>query len=438
MTFAEPDKAVRPMAYVVSSGVRSRLSDRLHPGIADANVARSGPTTLGPRTTDPATPRSPFDRGRSRLRFDARLLGLAEDPRQPLMERVKALAMHDQHLDEFFQVRVAGLLEQVRAGVSTEGPDGMTPGQQLEAIRERVQTLGVRQARAFANHLRPLLAAEGIRIEEWAGLTKRDQEHLRATFEAHVFPILTPLSVDPAHPFPYISDLSLNLAVVVRDPRTNIGRFARVKVPAHIPRFVPLPGDEIFVPLEQVIAGQVQMLFPGMEIVAVHHFRVTRDRDLRVEVLERDELAAIGGGVRRRHRSSRVVRLEVQDSMPRSIRDLLVDELRMAPADVYTTTCMLGVGDLHQLTELGRLDPTPRPEVGMNRSRTLSLRYAGHRPNAPTRRRARTPSGRSVRSAPRPVAGGVVDVLAKWVGIVGLHASVFVGSVKALLPGLIR
>src|SRR5215212_6295680 len=141
MTFAEPDKAVRPMAYVVSSGVRSRLSDRLHPGIADANVARSGPTTLGPRTTDAATPRSPFDRGRSRLRFDARLLGLAEDPRQPLMERVKALAMHDQHLDEFFQVRVAGLLEQVRAGVSTEGPDGMTPGQQLEAIRERVQTL---------------------------------------------------------------------------------------------------------------------------------------------------------------------------------------------------------------------------------------------------------------------------------------------------------
>jgi polyphosphate kinase len=419
---------------LMSSVVRTHRSDDPYPRGANPNITRSAARTLHPRTTtDRATRRSSFGRGRSRLTFDARLLGLAEDPGRPLIERVKALAIHDQQLDDLFQVRVAGLLEQVGAGISAEGPDRMTPGEQLEAIRERVQTLGVRQARVFANDIRPLLAAEGIRIEEWAGLTERDQEYLRTAFEAHVFPILTPLSVDPAHPFPYISDLSLNLAVVVRDPKTNIGRFAQVKVPAHIPRFVPLPGNEIFVPLEQVIAGQMQMLFPGMEIVAVHHFRVTRDRDLRVDVLERDQLAAIGWGVHRPHRSSRVVRLEVQGAMPQSIRDLLVHELRLMPADVYTTTSMLGLGDLHELTELGRLDL--QPWVGMHGSRALAHQYARQRPSAPARRRR----GRStVRSAPRPVGSGYRDVLARCIGIVGLHASVFLASARALLSGPIR
>jgi polyphosphate kinase len=291
------------------------------------------------------------------LEFNARVLAFAEDGAQPLMERVKFLAIFNRNLDEFFQIRVAGLKEQVGAGIWVTDPSGMTPRQQLDAISERVRTLTARQNRMFAKRIRPLLADAGVRLEEWANLDKVARADLRDTFERQVFPILTPLSVDPAHPFPYISNLSLNLAVVVRDPTTKIRRFARIKVPPIIPRFVALPDGERFLPLEELIAAHAELLFPGMEIAAIHPFRVTRDADIDVEVAEADDLLSmIEAVVQRRERSPQAVRLEVNSSMPKSVRSLLVEELRLIASDVYVTKAMLGLDDLWQLTELDRPD----------------------------------------------------------------------------------
>ncbi|MFL5736724.1 MAG: polyphosphate kinase 1, partial [Actinomycetota bacterium] len=304
------------------------------------------------------------------LEFNARVLALAEDGTQPLMERVKFLAIFNRNLDEFFQIRVAGLKEQVGAGIWVTDPSGMTPRQQLDAISERVRTLTARQNRMFAKRIRPLLADAGVRLEEWASLDKVARADLRETFDRQVFPILTPLSVDPAHPFPYISNLSLNLAVVVRDPTTKIRRFARIKVPPIIPRFVALPDGERFVPLEELIAAHAEMLFPGMEIVAIHPFRVTRDADIDVEVAEADDLlSTIEAVVQRRERSPQAVRLEVNSSMPKSVRSLLVEELRLIASDVYVTKAMLGLDDLWQLTELDRPDLKAPPWTGVTQSR---------------------------------------------------------------------
>jgi polyphosphate kinase len=304
------------------------------------------------------------------LEFNARVLALAEDAKQPLMERVKFLAIFNRNLDEFFQIRVAGLKEQVGAGVWVTSPCGMTPRQQLDAISERVRTLTARQNRMFAKRIRPLLAEAGVRLEEWANLDKVARAHLRDTFERQVFPILTPLSVDPAHPFPYISNLSLNLAVVVRDPVTQLRRFARIKVPPIIPRFVPLPDGERFLPLEELIAAHAEMLFPGMEIVAIHPFRVTRDADIDVEVAEADDLlSTIEAVVQRRERSPQAVRLEVNRSMPKSVRSLLMEELRLIASDVYITKAMLGFDDLWQMTELDRPDLKAAPWKGVTQPR---------------------------------------------------------------------
>ena len=201
------------------------------------------------------------------LDFDARVLAIAEDNTRPLLERVRFLAIFSINLDEFFQIRVAGLKEQVSVGLATTSPDGMTAREQLDAISRRVRLLMKRQNQIWAKSVRPRLDAAGISVVDWEDLRGDDRVHLRQTFEKRVFPILTPLSVDPAHPFPYISDLSLNLAVVVRDPSTQIRRFARVKVPPNIARFMPLPDGERFIPQEQVISANLDMLFPGMEIV---------------------------------------------------------------------------------------------------------------------------------------------------------------------------
>jgi polyphosphate kinase len=209
-----------------------------------------------------------------------------------------------------------------------------------------------------------------VRLEEWANLDKVARTHLHDTFERQVFPILTPLSVDPAHPFPYISNLSLNLAVVVRDPATKLRRFARIKVPPIIPRFVALPDGERFLPLEELIAAHAEMLFPGMEIVAIHPFRVTRDADIDVEVAEADDLlSTIEAVVQRRERSPQAVRLEVNRSMPKSVRSLLMEELRLIASDVYITKAMLGLEDLWQLTELDRPDLKAKPWKGITQPR---------------------------------------------------------------------
>ncbi len=329
----------------------------------------------------PATSAPPVNRFANRelswLDFNARVLALAEDNGLPLLERVRFLAIFSNNLDEFFQIRVAGLKEQLSVGLATTSPDGMTAREQLDAISERVRLMKTRQHRIWAKSVRPRLDAAGISVVDWQDLRDDDRVHLRQTFERRVFPILTPLSVDPAHPFPYISDLSLNLAVVVRDPSTHIRRFARVKVPPNIVRLLPLPDGERFIPQEEVIAANLDLLFPGMEILAVHPFRVTRDLDLDLEIDEADDLlAAIESILRQRERSPEAVRLEVHRSMPKAVRSLIEEELGVDPPDVFVTKSILGMSDLMELTKLDRPDLKYEQWVGVTQPR-LQLGASG-------------------------------------------------------------
>ncbi len=293
-----------------------------------------------------------LNRELSVLDYNARILACAEDESRSPLERTRFLAILGRNLDEFFQIRVSGLREQLIAGVPGTSPDGMSPREQLDAIRLRAQELVARQTHIFEKQLRPQLSVDGIRITDWADLKKAQREELGKVFEERVYPVLTPLSVDPAHPFPYISDLSLNLAVVVRDPDTGVRRFARVKVPPLLPRFVKLSGGRRFVPLEQVIAAHVERLFPGMKIVARHPFRVTRDADVEVEVDEADDLMeTLESLLRGRQRAPEAVRLEVTTSMPQRLRSILLRELRLSSSDLYIIDGLLNLGALWSLTE---------------------------------------------------------------------------------------
>ena len=320
-------------------------------------------------------PRERFDnRELSWLEFDARVLALAENGDLPLLERVRFLAIFQDNLDEFFQIRVAGLKEQVRAGLPPTSPDGMTPSEQLERISERVRTLLARQHHTWSRSLRPRLANAGIRILDWGQLDEAAMLHVRAAFEERVYPILTPLSVDPVHPFPYISNLSLNLAVEVRDPASGVERFARVKVPPNLPRFMTLPDGERFVPIEQVIAAHAEMLFPGMQIAAVHPFRITRDADLELEIDEAEDLLSqIESILRQRERSPEAVRLEVPRTMPKATRHLLRAELELDQLDVYVFRSPLGLSDLFQLTSLDRPDLKYEPWSGKTQRRLQAV-----------------------------------------------------------------
>jgi len=311
----------------------------------------------------PAAPESRFiNRELSWLEFDGRVLALAEDPDLPLLERVKFLAIFSRNLDEFFQVRVSGLREQVAAGVVTsKTPDGLSPSEQLREIRRRCAEL-LDRADSAVEELLPLLDKAGIRIVGLEDVDDEDAGFLRETFHQHVFPVLTPLSVDPAHPFPYISNLSLNLAAIVRDPRTGLNRFARVKVPPLLPRFTALPDGERLVPVEQVIAAHLDTLFPGMEIVSRHAFRVTRDADVEVEEDEAEDLlAAIESVLWRRRRAASPVRLEVDRSMTPEMLDLLVRELDLEEADVYVSRGLLDLGGLMALSAMDRPDLKEEP-----------------------------------------------------------------------------
>jgi polyphosphate kinase len=306
-----------------------------------------------------------LNRELSRLDFNERVLALAEDKSRAPLERAKFLAIFSQNLDEFFQIRVAGLKEQVVARVPGTSPDGRSPDEQLDAIRRRTQKLVDRQTAIFSG-LAPQLAAGGVRITDWEELKKNQRDELRQLFEERVYPVLTPLAVDPAHPFPYISDLSLNLAVVVRDPETGARRFARVKVPPLLPRFLKVPGGRRFVPLEQVIAAHIDRLFPGMKIVAHHPFRVTRDADIEVEVDEAaDLLETLESLLRRRQQRPEAVRLEVASSMPEETRKLLLRELQLSRGDLYVIDGLLDLGSLWQLVELNRPALKARPWLGV-------------------------------------------------------------------------
>ena len=298
-----------------------------------------------------------LNRELSWLAFNARVLELAEAADRPLLERAKVLAIFSTNLDEFVQVRVSGLQEQVTAGVRGRSPDGLRPSEQLDAIREQIRTLVTRQAELFTSVIAPALVEEGIVFSRWEDLDEDDRKYLVDVFQSRVFPVLTPLAVDPAHPFPYISNLSLNLAVQVLDPDTQEQRFARVKVPPLLPRFVVMPDGERFVPLEQVIAAHLDQLFPGMQITAHYPFRVTRDADFELDDENEDLLEAVESVLNLRNRSGHVVRLEVDATMAEDIRALLIRELELSPHDV---TVVDGPLDLSGLWTLCALD---RPEL---------------------------------------------------------------------------
>ncbi|MEX0754542.1 MAG: polyphosphate kinase 1 [Actinomycetota bacterium] len=319
-----------------------------------------------------------INRELSWLEFNARVLALAEDATVPLLERVKFLAIYSTNLDEFFQVRVSGLQEQRGAGVTgTAAPDGMTPAEQLEAIRERVLQLQGRVDRTLVQELLPALESERIRVEPWSALSTEDRMFLSDQFRESMFPVLTPLSVDPAHPFPYISSLSLNLAAIVRDPMTGDRRFARVKVPPLLPRFFAMPDGERFVPLEQVIAAHLDSLFPGMEIHEHHVFRVTRDADIELEEEEADDLLdAIESVLRRRRRGALPVRLEIAPDMSPEVRELLIRELDLEDSQVFVSQGLLDLGGLSALHALDRPDLRFEPWAPVTQAR-LAREEAG-------------------------------------------------------------
>jgi polyphosphate kinase len=295
-----------------------------------------------------------LNRELSWLDFNARVLALTQDPDVPLLERAKFLAIFGQNLDEFFMVRVAGLKDQVVAGVTGTSPDGMSPADQLTAIRERVAEGVASQARIFLEDVVPGLNDVGIRLSDWDALDDDDRAHLVSVFEERIFPVLTPLAVDPGHPFPYISNLSLNLALIVSDPTSGQRRFARVKVPPLLPRFIVMPDGERFVPLEQVIAAHLDVLFPGMDVECQFPFRVIRNADLTLEEEEADDLLAAVEMELRRRRFGKAVRLEIDHATSPEVEELLMRELELGPDDVYRVTGPLDLGGLWSVYELDR------------------------------------------------------------------------------------
>jgi polyphosphate kinase len=327
--------------------------------------------TVRSATQTRALPRERFfNRELSRLDFDSRVLAMAEDVARPLGERIRFLAIVSDSLDDFFQVRVAGLHEQLMAPQMLTSPDGMTPEEQLDGIGEKVRNLIERQSATLSAEIVPALAGAGFKLVDASELSKTDHDLLAVVFHERIFPVLTPLAVDPAHPFPYISNLSLNLAVMVRDPTRHKPRFARVKVPPVLPRFIALPDGERFVPLEQVIALHLPALFPGMEIVSHHYFRVTRDADLDLDDDEAEDLmAAVQAELLRKRRKGRAVRLEVGPEMSPDVLFLLLHELELGSQDVYSVTGMLDLTGLLSIQVPGSNPLTARATMPATQAR---------------------------------------------------------------------
>ena len=291
----------------------------------------------------------------SRLEFGARLLDLADDSSQALLERFKFIAIFADMVDEFFQVRVVSLEDKVAAGVQTPSIDGLRPKQQLAAIRERVLSLVERQDRILLDVLLPALASEGLRIVRGIDLSDDARETLTKYFDEHVYPVLTPLAVDSGHPFPMISNLSLNIAVIVRDEDTGEERNARIKVPSSLPRFLPV-GDGGYVLLEDLIVLNLPRLFPGMSIGAADLFRVTRNADLSIDEDETDDLLAALEVELRRRRFGEALRVEIQNGMSPEYLELLTTQLEIDRSNVYITDAPLGLHDLWSLYGIDRPD----------------------------------------------------------------------------------
>jgi polyphosphate kinase len=312
------------------------------------------------------------------LQFNDRVLAMAADPEVPLLERLKYLAIYSSNLDEFFMVRVSGLREQVEAGIVHRGSDGWTPSETLEAIAKHVGPAAEQQVRVFLDQICPAMADAGIRIADMAELSRQELDFVRDYFQREVFPVLTPLAVDASHPFPYISNLSLSLAVTIRDPGTRRDRFARVKVPGILPRFVALGDGATFVPLEQVVASQLDKLFPGMEVVEAHPFRVTRDADIELAEDEADDLLVAVEQELRRRRFGAVVRLEVAATMPDQVVRRLQRELEVEDDAVVTVEGPLSLADLMGLVAaLDRPELAYEPWVGTTQPRLLGTEEDG-------------------------------------------------------------
>ncbi|MBK9710350.1 MAG: polyphosphate kinase 1 [Kouleothrix sp.] len=323
----------------------------------------------------PSQPNTPpyFNRELSWLEFNRRVLEEALDQHVPLLERVKFLSIFSTNLDEFFMIRVAGIKQQVAAGVVGRSPDGMTPNEQLIAIRRVVDALADQQRRCWLEDVQPSLRARGIHVLDYQELSEQQRAFCKAHFEREVFPVLTPLAFDPSHPFPQISNLSINLAVVINDPEEG-ELFARVKVPGVLPRLIPIAGGlcdgpehipperrHCFVWLDQVIAENADALFPGMEVAEAYVFRITRNADVEIQEEEAaDLLRTIEQGVRQR-RFGAVVRLTIQHDMPQRIRDLLLTNLKLTPEDIYEVSGPLGLADVMALTRIDRPELKDRP-----------------------------------------------------------------------------
>lgn len=315
-----------------------------------------------------------IDRELSWLAFNQRVLELAEDPDLYLLERVNFLSIFASNLDEFFMVRVAGLKRRLATGLAVNSATGLDPAEVLTNISREAHILQERHARLFRDEIEPALGANGIRLVHWHELTESEKSALHSYFQRQIFPVLTPLAVDPAHPFPYISGLSLNLAVVVRNEQQDTEHFARVKVPPLLPRFVRIPEnsssqDLKYVPLEEIIGEFLSQLFPGMKVVKHHAFRVTRNEDLDVDDDEGENLLVALEKELLRRKFGPPVRLEVADDIDPEVLDLLTHELGVTEEDVYHLPAPL---DLKGLSEIAFLN---RPELQYPKHPRINNRY---------------------------------------------------------------
>ena len=315
-----------------------------------------------------------LDRELSWLAFNRRVLEMAEDNSIPLLERVNYLSIFASNMDEFFMVRVAGLQRRLATGLAVKSPSGLSPKEVLTNISTTAHELQLRHAKLFLENIEPELEKNGIHLVRWPELRPDEKISLEQYFQDHVFPVLTPLAVDPAHPFPYISGLSLNLAVVLKKTGSATEHFARVKVPPLLPRFVLIPATQDttevrYVPLEDVIGEFLQLLFPGMEVVQYHNFRVTRNEDLDVDEEEGENLLLALEKELLRRRFGPPVRLEIADDMNPQVLELLIRELDISTQDVYTLPSPLDLTGLQDIASL------PRPELRNSKHQVVTNKY---------------------------------------------------------------
>jgi polyphosphate kinase len=316
-----------------------------------------------------------LDRELSWLAFNQRVLELAEDPTVPLLERVNFLAIFASNLDEFFMVRVAGLKRRIVTGIAVPTNTGRSPQQVLDDISERAHELQERHARAFHDLVTPALDAENIHIETWSDLAEDDRTGLHQFFTEQIFPVLMPLAVDPAHPFPYISGLSLNLSVRIKNPKTGSVDFARLKVPPILSRFIPLPDDNSgrvrFIAIEDLISHHVGELFPGMEVLEHHEFRVTRNEDVEIDEDESENLIQALERELLRRRFGPPIRLEITDDMDPVTLELLISELGITNNEVYRLPAPLGLTGLFEISGLDRPDLQYPPHLPITSTQLL-------------------------------------------------------------------